>query len=325
MADQSEAQSEKSIDVITLGETMALMKAETLGPLAHAPSLGLGIGGAESNVAIALARLDLSVLWIGRCGLDSLGDLVKRELLAEGLQIVCHRDGEAPTGLMIKERRTAESVKVWYHRSGSAGSRLAPDDIPAQKIAQSRLLHLTGITPALSSTAAKAVQYAVECAKDAGTLISFDLNYRSALWQPAAAAKVFRHLIGQADIVFAGAEEAAIAVGEAVTPLEIAQRVALLGPSQVIIKLGAAGCLALVEGIAYEHAAIPVHVVDTVGAGDAFVAGYLSELLRGRNVHERLLTAVRTGAFACTVSGDWEGFPKRSELALLDAVDPVNR
>ncbi|MDQ0848205.1 2-dehydro-3-deoxygluconokinase [Arthrobacter sp. B3I9] len=312
-------------EVVTLGETMALMKAATPGPLAFTDSLGLGIGGAESNVAIALRRLGTTVTWVGRAGADSLGDLVVRELLAEGLDVVCTRDGSAPTGLMIKERRTNQTAKVWYYRSGSAGSGLAPEHIPADKISRARLLHITGITPALSDSAAKATQYAVDCAKDSGTLVSFDLNYRSALWSKEEASDVFRRLVSQADVVFAGDDEAAIAVGPAGDVRELARRVAELGPSQVIIKLGADGCAALVDGMEYRQPAIPIRAVDTVGAGDAFVGGYLAELLNGEPVQQRLLTAVKTGAYACLVSGDWEGMPRRSELPLLDAAEPVSR
>ena len=301
------------------------MKAASPGPLAHVDSLLLGIGGAESNVAIALRRLGASVAWVGRVGADSLGDLVLRELHAEGLEVISRRDEAMPTGLMIKERRTQEAIKVWYYRAGSAGSRLSREDIPAERIAQSRLLHLTGITPALSPSAAAAVQFAVDCAKEAGTLVSFDLNYRAALWPRATAAAAFRDLMQQADVVFAGDDEAAIAVGPAGSPLELARRIGDLGPAQVIIKLGAQGCVALVDGQSYSQAAIPVRAVDTVGAGDAFVAGYLSELLRGEDVAQRLLTAVRTGAFACLVPGDWEGMPRRGELELLEAVEPVSR
>lgn len=276
-------------------------------------------------MAIALRRLGASVAWIGRAGTDSLGDLVLRELQAEGLEVLARRDRSRPTGLMIKERRTQESVKVWYYRAGSAGSGISPEDVPADRIGQARLLHLTGITPALSASAAEAVQFAVDCAEDAGTLVSFDLNYRAALWSKAAAAPVFRTLMEQADIVFAGDDEAAIAVGAAADPLELARRISALGPSQIIIKLGAAGCLALVDGNVFTRAAVSIRPVDTVGAGDAFVAGYLSELLRGQDVPQRLLTAVRTGAFACLVPGDWEGMPRRSELELLEAHDPVTR
>lgn len=308
-----------------MGETMALMKASTPGPLAFTESLRLGIGGAESNVAIALRRLGTSVTWVGRVGADSLGDLVVRELLAEGLDVDYVRDDSAQTGLMIKERRTSETAKVWYYRSGSAGSMLAPEDIPAEKIARARLLHLTGITPALSTVAAKAVQHAIDCAKQTGTLVSFDLNYRSALWSRDDAGIAFRRFIRQADVVFAGDDEAAIAVGTRADTLELAERVAELGPSQVIIKLGAEGCVALADGRTYHQAAIPIRVLDTVGAGDAFVGGYLAELLNGESMEQRLLTAVRTGAYACLNSGDWEGMPRRTELGLLGAAEPVSR
>lgn len=303
------------------------MRSETPGPLAHAGSLRLGMGGAEGNVAVGLARLGTSVTWIGRVGADSLGDLVIRELTAEGIAVVGHRDQQAPTGLMIRESRIQDSAKVWYYRAGSAGSRLEPGDIPGGQIAEARLLHLTGITSALSATAAAAVDYALDCARSGGTLVSLDLNYRAALWPPETAGPAFRRLIARADLVFAGEEEAAVAVavGAAAGVQELAERIAALGPSQVIIKRGAAGCLGLINGVIHERSAIAVRPIDTVGAGDAFVAGYLAELLAGEPVPVRLLTAVRTGAFACLVPGDWEGLPRRSELELLEGTDPVRR
>ncbi|MET3720982.1 MULTISPECIES: sugar kinase [unclassified Arthrobacter] len=312
-------------DVVTFGETMGLMKADTPGPLAQVSSLSLGMGGSQSNFAIALRRLGTSVTWVGRAGNDSLGELVLRELAAEGIVVDPLRYETAPTGFMIKERRTMDQLRVWYYRSGSAGSRLARTDIPAGRIANARLLHLTGITPALSPSAAQAAQHALDIARDAGVLVSFDLNYRAALWSADDAGKVFRSFITQADIVFAGDDEAAIAVGPAEDPLELARRVAALGPGQAVIKRGAAGCAAVIDGVEYSQDAVRVNAIDTVGAGDAFVAGYISDLLAGASVQERLLTAVRTGAFACLVPGDWEGTPRRHELALLDATEPVAR
>lgn len=312
-------------DVVTMGETMALMKAETPGPLAHVASLSLGMGGAESNFAIALRRLGTSVTWAGRVGDDSLGDMVLRELAAEAINTVAMRDDTAPTGLMIKERRTADGVKVWYYRRGSAGSRISREDVPVEQIAQAKLLHITGITPALSATAADAVSYAIDCAKDAGTLVSFDLNYRAALWTPEEAGEQYRRIVPRADVVFAGDEEAAMAVGNGQDPHELARRICELGATQAIIKLGADGCVALVDGTAYAQLAIPIRAVDTVGAGDAFVAGYIAEMLNGMDVPQRLLTAARTGAFACLVPGDWEGMPRRAELNLLESREPVSR
>ena len=312
-------------DVVTMGETMALMKATTPGPLAHTGSLGLGMGGAETNFAIALKRLGTSVTWLGRVGQDSLGDLILREVAAEGITTLGIRDPEAPTGLMIKERRTPEHLKVWYYRSASAGSRLAPEDVPVEAIRKARLLHLTGITPALSESARDAALYAVSVAREAGVTVSFDLNYRAALWTEDDAGPVFRKFIELADIVFAGDDEAAIAVGPSSDSLQLAHKIAALGPRQVIIKNGPHGCAAVIDGTEYRQEAVPINAVDSVGAGDAFVAGYISDLLADAPAEDRLHTAVRTGAFACLVPGDWEGMPRRNELGLLDASEPVAR
>ena len=311
-------------DVVTLGETMALMTPESIGPLLHTPLLKLGIGGAESNVAIGLSRLGDAVAWVGRVGPDSLGDLVVRELMAEGVRVQAVRDESAPTGLMIKERRTPMNQRVWYYRAGSAGSRLQPDDVPPGLIESARLLHISGITPALSPTAAAAVRRAVSIARSGGIPVSFDINYRRALWPPAAAAQVCRELAAEADIVFAGEDEAAMLVG-AGSAGELAERLGDLGPTQVLIKLGALGCVAVIDGIGYQQSAIAVPVVDTVGAGDAFVAGYLHGLLGGAAAPERLLGAVRSGAFACLSPGDWEGMPRHFELDLLETLEPVHR
>jgi 2-dehydro-3-deoxygluconokinase len=311
-------------DVVTFGETMALMTPEGVGPLIHTPLLRLGIGGAESNVAIGLQRLGTASAWLGRVGSDSLGDLVVRELTAEGLQVHAVRDDSAPTGLMIKERRTPMNQRVWYYRRGSAGSRLQPDDLPIRLVGSARLLHVSGITPALSATAAATVWSAVSAAREAGIPISFDINYRSALWSPVAAAAVCRDLVAQSHIVFAGEDEAAMLVGPG-SAAELADRLRQLGPPQVVIKRGEEGCTAVVDDVRYEQSALAVPVVDTVGAGDAFVAGYLHEYLRGAAAPVRLLAAVRNGAFACLSPGDWEGMPRHFELDLLQRTEPVRR
>jgi 2-dehydro-3-deoxygluconokinase len=311
-------------DVYTFGETMALMKAAAPGPLAHVQSLNLGIGGAESNFAIALNRLGTSVSWTGRIGQDSLGDLVLRELTAEGLQVTGVRDEKAPTGLMIKENRTPDASKVWYYRSGSAGSKLCRDDLSKPALASAKVLHITGITSALSASAADAVNWAIREAKDAGVLVSFDLNYRSALWTPEEAGKAFRDIVADVDLVFAGDDEARLVVSGD-DPAELALKLAALGPEQAVVKLGERGAAAHIDGNAYQVPAVAVRAIDTVGAGDAFVAGYISDLLNGASPAERLTTAALVGAFACTVPGDWEGNPRRSELNLLSASEPVRR
>ena len=310
--------------VLTFGETMALMRTDQVGPLAHASTLSLGIGGSESNVAIGLQRLGVQAVWCGRVGADSLGALVEREIRAEGVDVRATVDHFAPTGLMIKERRTPATQRVSYYRSGSAGSRITPEDINEKLVSGAALLHVTGITPALSTQAESTLRYAVNAARAHGVTVSFDLNYRGNLWSPEAARSVYRDIIPLADVVFAGDDEAAIAVG-AGDPEELARRISALGPSQAVIKLGADGSLALIDGTVFRQAAVAVDTVDTVGAGDAFVAGYLAELVAAREPQDRLITATTTGAFACLVPGDWEGLPRRHELPMLQTREPVSR
>ena len=311
--------------VVTLGETMALLRADQPGPLAHAPALGLGIGGAESNVAIGLARLGTDVVWCGRVGDDSLGVLVQREIRAEGVRTAVRVDPDAPTGLMIKERRTPATQKVAYYRAGSAGSRLAPDDVPAGLVEDAGLLHVSGITAALSASARATLLDAVDRARSAGVPVSFDVNHRATLWSAAEAGAFSRELLARVDLVFAGEDEAALVVGPHRRAEDAAAELAALGPREVVVKRGAQGALSLVDGEVHSAPAVPVDVVDTVGAGDAFVAGYLAERVAGGSPAARLALAVTTGAFTCLTPGDWEGLPRREELSLLTDREPVRR
>lgn len=311
--------------VVTFGETMALFRTLESGPLAHTATVGLGIGGAESNVAIGLNRLGTPAVWCGRVGEDPLGELVTRELRAECTRLHVTRDPAAPTGLMVKTSRTPGTQQVTYYRSGSAGSRLQPEDIDRALLEKAALLHITGITPALSSSACDTVDYAIQTAREAGVPVSFDLNYRSRLWSHSAAREAYRRIIPNSDVVFAGEDEAALLSGPQDSVEGLASAIAAMGPSQVVIKRGAAGAIAHAGGILHAQSAIPVSAVDTVGAGDAFVAGYLSEWLAGASVECRLQTGAACGAFACLTRGDWEGLPTRSELALLQPTETVIR
>lgn len=310
--------------VVCIGETMGLFHAKASGPLAYSREFSLGIGGAESNLAIGLSRLGIKSAWVGRLGADSIGDVIVHDLQAEGVHVHAIRDADSFTGLMVKERRTSQSQKVWYARRGSAGSRLAPEDIPRDLIGQCRILHVSGITAAVSDSACAALKYAISIARSSGTLVSFDVNYRSALWTREAAAETLRPLLSSVDILFAGEDEAEMLVGQS-DPAVQARLLSQLGPTQVLIKRGSRGCEACIEGQRACREAIRIQAVDTVGAGDAFAAGYLAELLNRKDIEERLDTAVRCGAYVCLCSGDWEGLPGRSDLAALDDIEAVSR
>jgi 2-dehydro-3-deoxygluconokinase len=305
--------------LFTFGETMGLVAADGIGSLEYARSFSFGIGGAESNVAIGVARLGQRATWLGRIGSDATGDLIVRRLRAEQVRTLALRD-DAFTGLMVKFRRSGEYLHVDYHRAGSAGSRLGPADIPAAELESADIVHVTGITPALSDSARAAVFQAVETARAAGVIVSVDVNYRAKLWSRFDAGPALRDLVSRADVAFAGPDEATLFVGES-APVD---GLAALGPREVVVKDGARGCEALIDGVRFSLPALPVRVVDPVGAGDAFVAGYLAERLAGATPRERLQTAVAAGAFAVTVPGDCEGLPSRADLEAFRPGD-VNR
>nr|WP_254925732.1 MULTISPECIES: sugar kinase [unclassified Rhodococcus (in: high G+C Gram-positive bacteria)] len=313
--------------VVTFGETMALFRSEHPGPFAHAGNVAVGIGGAESNVAIGLQRLGTSAVWCSRLGSDAPGELVRREIRAEGVHVVASEDCTAPTGVMVKELRTPTMQRVTYYRAHSAASQMTPDDVDSDIVSGAALLHVTGITPALSAQAAATWRQVIARTRDSGVRVSFDVNYRSALWSSDAAAQVYREILPFVDVVFAGEDEAALVLGpdHADDPESLARGLAEFGPSQVIIKRGADGAYAIIDDETYRQDAISIDPVDTVGAGDAFVAGYLAELVDGHDPAQRLHTAVRTGAFACLSRGDWEGLPRRRELELLEGCEPVIR
>jgi 2-dehydro-3-deoxygluconokinase len=312
--------------LVTAGETMGLVVQGAPGSVRNGEPMTFGIGGSESNVAIGVRRLGAAATWIGRVGADPPGDLILRELRAEQVEAITVTD-PSPTGLMVRWRPSGAHGRVTYYRGHSAGSHLAPDDIPAQVISSAAILHITGITLALGPGPADAIAHAVDVARNAGVTVSFDLNYRSALWSPEEAAPMLAAAVRRADVVFAGELEAEIVTGtaDALGAARALEKMIPTHPSQVIIKRGAHGCLARVNGVTIEQPAPAVPVVDTVGAGDACVAGYLAELMSGAEPAARLRTAVAAGAFAVTVSGDWEGMPDRRSLALLEASEPVIR
>ena len=304
--------------LFTFGETMGLVAADSIGPLAYAKSFSFGIGGAESNVAVGVARLGGPATWLGRVGHDATGALIASRLTAAGVRVLAIED-DAFTGLMVRHRRSGEFTHVDYHRAGSAGSRLTPADVPSAELTAAAVVHVTGITPALSQTARSAVFQAVETARAAGVPVSVDVNYRAKLWNRYDAAPVLRDLVSRADVVFASPEEAELFVD----PGDVLDGLAKLGPAEVIVKDGGRGCEALIAGERHTVPALPVTVIDPVGAGDAFVAGYLVERMAGADARQRLTTAIAAGAFAVTVPGDCEGAPTRAELAGLAGGDVV--
>ncbi|MGW0810581.1 sugar kinase [Nonomuraea sp. NPDC002799] len=312
-------------DLVTFGETMALFAARRTGPLRFARDFDLGLGGAESNVAIGVARLGHRAAWAGRVGADEFGDLIRATLAGEGVDVRAISDPDAPTGLMIKGRRTADLIDVRYYRKDSAGSRLCVADLDPELIRSARVLHVSAITPALSESARAAVRHAIIVARAAGVLVSLDVNYRRALWTPAEAGAWLRENLGDVDVVFATEAEGRLAA-DAEGAEELAKALAAFGPRHVLVKFGAKGAMELTGGVVWRAEPYAVTEVDSVGAGDAFAAGWLADWLAGAEPAERLSTACAAGAFAVTSQGDWESLPRRADLGLLrQPADGVSR
>src|SRR4051812_3116972 len=164
-----------TLDVVTFGEAMALMLAEPGVPLRRAHTFRRQVAGAESNVAVGLARLGHRVGWFGRVGADAFGDVVLATLRAEGVDVSrAVVDDTAPTGLLIRDCSAVRPTEVAYYRRGSADSRVAAPDVDPAYVAGAGWLHVSGITPVLSSSAGAATVAAVEAARDAGVRVCLD-------------------------------------------------------------------------------------------------------------------------------------------------------
>lgn len=310
--------------VVTIGETLATFSSTSSGPVMRGHGFSVSTAGSESNVAIGLSRLGIPALWIGSVGDDGLGDMVLRELRAEGVRIDAVRPPGTATAVIVKERLTEDRWRISYNRRGSAGSMLDPDRITPASLEGARVLHVSGISLGLGAIPAQAVQRAIELAREAGIAVSFDVNYRSALWSTADAAAAILPLLRDVDILFASNSEAEMLVGEQ-DAAGLLDALTAAGPREVIITRGADGAVARQGDETLEQRARCVRVIDPVGAGDAFVAGYLAARLRGHGLGPRLALGADMGAYAVSTVGDWEGLPTDRILRDLDHPGDVHR
>jgi 2-dehydro-3-deoxygluconokinase len=318
-----------TIEVVTLGECLISLIAAQPGSLAEAALFERQIAGAEANVAVGLARLGHSVAYIGRIGGDGFGTTIVRRLRGEGVDVSqLQVDPAATTGLMLRERRVLGAAEVVYARTGSAGSRVTPDDVRRAEadgvFSEGQWLHLTGITPALSESARAAVALAMDLAKAAAMTVSFDVNLRRRLWSDETAGPVLRPLGERSDVVLGSPDELAVLTGtDETNPAALSNAVLALGPAVAVVKLGADGALGQERG--GDPVASPAHpvptVVDPVGAGDAFCAGFIAARLEGGDLATALRTANACGAAAVAAVGDLSGIPTSVELARLLADD----
>jgi 2-dehydro-3-deoxygluconokinase len=295
------------------------------GPLRHVARFEKHYGGAEFNVAIGLSRLGHRAGWAGSLGDEEFGWEILAFARGEGVDVSrATFDPQAPTGLYFKERRALGRLRVYYYRAGSAASRMRFEDLDLDYLLSSMFLHLTGITAALSESCYDLIERLVLSANERNVPISFDANVRWRLFDGRDPRKTLKPLVDRADLLFLSEEEAELLLGG--SDAESIQQARQKMRAKTIVVHRADGAFAVEEGGIAERTGYEVKVVDTVGAGDAFVAGFLAGRLRSWETGACLEMANACGACAVTVPGDVKGLPTDDEvLALLRGRPEVER
>ncbi|MBZ9537067.1 sugar kinase [Cytobacillus oceanisediminis] len=306
------------LDVVTIGESMVLFTPDSNGMMRFSNQFTRKYGGAESNVAIGLSRLGHRVGWVSKVGEDEFGKGMVAFIKGEGVDVSnVTYSNDAPTGLYFKEFRREGEINVFYYRKESAASKMSSVDLDSSYIANAKYLHITGITPALSESCYDMIFDVIKIAKENGVKVVFDPNLRRKLWGEEFARETLLKIASLADIVLPGIEEGYFMFGKK-TPKELGQSFISLGAKVVVLKVGAEGAYYFTKDDEKRVTGFPVgRVIDPVGAGDGFAAGFLSGLLHNLTLEESVKRANAVGALVTMVSGDVEGLPEKYEIDRL--------
>lgn len=308
-----------NIDIFTFGETMLRLAPPSYVPLEAARHLEMSPGGTESNVAANLARLGWRSAWFSRLPDNPLGHMIEQSIRMCGVDTSRVLYSGERLGLYFVEFGAApRGIRVWYDRAGSAASHMQPDDLPYDLIASSRWLHLTGITPALSPSCAATVRAALDHARARDIRVSFDVNYRALLWPPVEAAAALEPLCQDADVVVVALRDAVALFNAPDDARECARHLQGRWGGIIAVTAGDAGATACDGGAVVECPAIPVTIVDRIGAGDAFTAGLIGCLLDERDLAYGLRFGTALSALKLTIPGDIAIITRREVEALLE-------
>ena len=304
-------------DLVGLGEVMLRLAAPPPLRLDQALSLDVQIGGSEANVLAAVSRLGLRTGLITALPAEhAWGDRTVRELWGHGVDCagVLRRPGSRMGLYFLEYGPPPRAVRVLYDRRESALSQLVPDEVDWGLVRDARMVHLSGITPALGENLRAVIRRACREAQEAGVPISFDVNYRSRLWSAKEARDFLAEVLPAVRYLFIGSDDAATVFELAGTPEAVLNGLRKMAPAATIaLTLGEAGSAALAGSIVHRPSRLyTVTTVDRVGAGDAFAAGFLWRVLTGRSVQEAIDAATALAALKCTIWGD---------IALVRAVE----
>jgi 2-dehydro-3-deoxygluconokinase len=318
--------------VVCLGEPLVAFVGASSGPMRGQNDFEAHVVGAELNVAVGLARLGVPSALVGRCGADPLGEMIRRVLRSECVDTtLLVTDEFATSGTLIRDRQSVSPSSVVYHRRESAGSKLCVADVDAaaDMIRHAEVLHVSGITAAISESARDSLVHAISIARTAGVLVSLDLNHRRKLWTDESAIKTLAPVMALSDIAFATIDEASLFSGGVPSdaPATHLARLCDMGPTTAIVKLGPSGASAMSGDKVASVPGVPVVELDAVGAGDAFAAGYLAGMLTSHDMATCLRWGAAVGAACVSAIGDLTGLPNTNELAaiLSSQGQPIDR
>jgi 2-dehydro-3-deoxygluconokinase len=301
-------------DIVALGEPMLEFNAVTTGRLKDVATFTRGWGGDTANFAVAAARLGGRVGYICRVGDDEFGTCFLELWQREGVdtsQVLVEANGF--TGIYFIAIRVGGEHDFTYYRTDSPASHLSVDDLDPPYLEAARLFHTSGISQAISPSSREAVFHAMEIAKRAGVLVTYDPNLRLRLWPRHTARAVILSTCELADVVFPSLEDVRSLLGP-VSPEAAARRLLKRGPHIVVIKLGAGGCLVATEDRVIRSPGFPVTPVDTTGAGDAFDGAFAVGLLEGRPLEETAAFANAVGALTTLGKGAVTPLPRRDQV-----------
>jgi len=297
-------------ELVTIGETMVVFDSVTNGPLRYATNYTCHTGGAETTVAVGVVRQGHTAGWISSLGDDEFGMLIRRTFMGEGVDLSrCTTSSTHPTGIFFRQAVGNGEFRNFYYRKNSAASVITPDTLDEEYIASAKILHVTGITLAVSQEAAATVIRAMEIAKKHGVTVCFDPNLRLKMWSLEKAKETIEKVWPLVDIALPGLDEGEKLFG-LTEPDDIAAKIQSYGVKTVVVKIGADGAIGYENGQRIYSPGFKVkNVVDAFGAGDSFAAGIISGKLKGWSLEDTLRHANAIGAMAVSAPGNIEAVP----------------
>jgi fructokinase len=280
------------MDIVCLGELLVdMFPAEVGRSLVEVSAFRPKPGGAPANVAVAARRLGARSAFIGKVGDDAFGHHLADILRQEGVDVRGMRyDQEARTGMAFIAMPDVNTYEILFYRNPGADMRLRTDELDRELLGRARAFHF-GSLSLIQEPSRSATLEAAEIARQAGALISFDVNYRPLLWRgPEAAHERLMTIVPEVDLLKVNEIELEVLTGDS-DPETASAQLLDLGPTLVVVTLGLEGSFFRVAEGAEHISAFPVETVDATGCGDAFIAGLLCQLVLGANWRDQLSVA----------------------------------